>query len=218
VESGLKRVHRELAKGNKGEAHRQETNRGSSTYIQISRMDVAQDNTKREIAESMHTPPQSNINIDHVLPLLDLCCEYVGDGAYSLAGLARYAGSKDSFGSYALYDDRLLDKLLATDGCLFSPGSVNPSPSDIVAESGERGLPERSGVNPAFMLKLLLWACELPRLGDCDTEIDGTDICGEWPGRGDNVFGDVRYGDPDLLIDSCLVRRLSRGSLSRGDN
>jgi len=117
----------------------------------------------------------------HILPLLDLCCEYVGDGPYSAAGLARYAGSKASFGSYALYDDdRLLDKLLATDDCFFNLGrAVNPSPSDGVDESGDRGLPERSGVVPAFMLKLLLCACELPCPDGCETEIDGTDICGE---------------------------------------
>lgn len=124
--------------------------------------------------------PASNINIGHVLPLLNLCCEYDGDGSYSAAGLARYAGSRASFGSYALYPDRSLDKLLATDGCFFNIGrTVNPSPSDSVVESGDRGLPERNGADPAPMLKLLMCPCELPCPNGCDTEIVGTEICGE---------------------------------------
>ena len=124
--------------------------------------------------------PQSNINFDHILPLLDLCCELDGDGPYSAAGLARYAGSKASVGSYALYDDRLLDRLFVADGCLFNlVCAVNPSPSVSVDESGDRSLPERSGVNPAFMLELLLCPCEPPCPDGCDTEIDGTDTCGE---------------------------------------
>ena len=123
---------------------------------------------------------ESNIGIHHILPLLGLCCGYVGDCPYSLAGLAKNAGSKASFGSNALYDDRLLDKLLATDGCFFNIGcAVKPPPSDRVDESGERGFPVCNGVNPAFMLKVLLCPCELPCLGDCDTEIDGTDTRGE---------------------------------------
>jgi len=182
-------------------------------------MDVTQGIGTQGRAESTHAPlTESNINSDHILPLLDLCCEYAGDGPYSAVGLARYAGSRDSFGSYVLYDDRLLDKLLA-EGCLLSAGRIaNPSPSVRVDESGDKGLPERSGVDPAFMLKLLLCICELPCLDGCDTEIDGTDSCGEWPGRGDEILAGVRYGDPDLLMDSCRIRRLSRGSLSRGDN
>ena len=123
---------------------------------------------------------ESNINIRHTLPPLDPCCEYVGDRPDSPAGLTKYAGSKYSFSSYALYDDRLLDKLLATEDCFLNLGrTVNLSPNDRVVESGERGFPGCNGVNPAFMLKLLLCACELPGLGDCDTEIDGTDICDE---------------------------------------
>ena len=79
-------------------------------------------------------------------------------------------------------DDRLLDKLPAADGCLFNVGcAANPPPRDIVVESGDKGFPERNGVDPAFMLKLLLCTCKLPCLDGCDTEIDGTDICGEWP-------------------------------------
>ena len=62
------------------------------------------------------------INIDHILPLLGLCCEYDDDGPYSAAAVAKYAGSRASFGSNALYDDRLLDKLPALDGCLFNLG------------------------------------------------------------------------------------------------
>jgi len=77
-----------------------------------------------------------------------------------------------------LYDDRLLDKLLAADGCFLNLGrAANPSPRESVVESGDRGLPERSGVDPAFMLRLLLCTCEPPCLGSWDTEIDGTDIC-----------------------------------------
>jgi len=131
-------------------------------------------------AGSTHAPPEVRDKHDHIPPLLDLCCEYVGDGPYSAAALARYAGSKASFGSYILYDDRLLDKLLATDDFFLNLGrAVNPSPGDSVGESGDRGLPERSDVVRAFMLKLLLCACELPCPDGCDTEIDGTDICGE---------------------------------------
>jgi hypothetical protein len=120
------------------------------------------------------------MNFDHILPLLDLWCEFDGDGTYSAAALARYAGSKASLGSYALYDVRLLDKLLATEGCFFNlVWAPNPSLSDSVVESGDRGLPERSGVDPAFMLELLLCPCELPCPDGRDTEIDGTDNCGE---------------------------------------
>jgi len=143
-------------------------------------MNVAQEMGRRKGWGLRSSTAESIININYPLPLLDLCCEYVGDGPYSLAGLAKYAGSKASFGSYGLYDDRLLDKLLATDGCFFRLGrTLNPSPRDMVDESGERGLPGCKGVNPAFMLKLLLCAGELPCLGACDTEIDGTDTCGE---------------------------------------
>lgn len=124
--------------------------------------------------------PESNINFDHILPLLDLCCGLDDDGPYSAAGLARYAGSKASLGLYALYEDMLLDKLFATDGCLFNlVCAPDPSPSDSVDESGDRGLPERSGVDPMFMLKLLICPCGLPCPNGFDTEIDGTDICGE---------------------------------------
>ena len=138
-------------------------------------------NTQDEEGRGPRTPhPKANITIDYILPPLDLCCEYVGDGPCSAPGLTRYAGSKASFRSYALYDDRLLDKLLATDGWFFNPGRApNPSPSDSVDESGDRGFPERNGVVPAFMLMLLIRSCELPSLDGCDTEIDGTDICGE---------------------------------------
>lgn len=88
-----------------------------------------------------------------------------------------------------------------------------------MVESGDRALPElRSGVDPAFMLKLLMCTCPLSCLNGCDIEVDGTDICGEWPARGDGTFAAVRYGDPDLLADSCLILRPPRGSFSRGDN
>lgn len=141
---------------------------------------MAQEIGRRKKAGLRSSTAESTINIDYALPLLDLCCECVGDGPYSLPGLAKYAGSKASFGSYALYDDRLLDRLLATDGCFFNLGcTFNPSPRDMVDESGERGLPGCKGVNPAFMLKLLLCAGELSCLCACDTEIDGTDTCGE---------------------------------------
>ena len=72
---------------------------------------------KKRDPRTLH--PEPTVNTDHILPLLGLGCEYDDDGPYPVA---KYAGSRSSFGSYALYDDRLLDKLFAVDGCLFNFG------------------------------------------------------------------------------------------------
>ena len=85
--------------------------------------------------------PESNINSDHDLPLLDLCWAYVGDGPGSAEELAKYAGSSASLGSYGLYDV-LLDKLLVVDDCFLNLGcAVNPSPRESEVGSGDKGFP-----------------------------------------------------------------------------
>ena len=163
---------------NKNEAHRRRTNIESFLH----QSDAHGTNTQGEKKRGPRTLHSlvSNINSDHILPLLNLCCGLDGDGPYSATGLAKYAGSKVSFGSYALYADRLLDKLPVADGCFLNLACApDPSPSDSGDESGDRVLPKRCGVDPAFMLKLLPCTCGLPCPNGCDTEIDGTDSCGE---------------------------------------
>jgi len=105
--------------------------------------------------------------------------------------MAKAAGSNTSRGSYAPYVDRSLD-ILAADPCFLNFGcTVNPSSRGGVFGRGERCLAECSGVDPAFMLKLLLlYARELPS----------------------------PYGDPDLMPGSIPVPRLSRRSDFGGGN
>jgi hypothetical protein len=64
----------------------------TSICIQINQMGLEQTlgKTRESGLRACSTwSPESNINSDHILPLLDLCCAYVGDTTYSADWLAK---------------------------------------------------------------------------------------------------------------------------------